>query len=130
MPNRSFYRTMVAFYAKYGQYVNGRWEEGYTEPLFKKVNFQPFKDGEMLTFDESTTYYTKGYKKVYFRGPLEFPENPPDDAEILFFYDGLWYQVQGDMDYTTPGRGPKHFKMLAVKYADGTEPTIEEPTFP
>ncbi|WP_168016601.1 hypothetical protein [Halomonas salinarum] len=130
MPNKSFYRTMVAFYASYGGYVNGRYEEIVTDPLFKKVNIQPFKDGEMLTFSESTTYYTKGYKKIYFRPPLDFPETPPEDAEIIIFYDGDFYQIQGDMDFTSPGRGPKHMKMLAVKYAAGTEPDITEPTFP
>ncbi|SDO37016.1 hypothetical protein [Vreelandella arcis] len=129
MPNRSFYRTPVAFYASYGfrDPDTGRWEEGYTDPLIRKVNLQPFKDGEMLTFGESTTYYTEGYKKLYLRGELSFPENPPDDSEIVFYYDSAFYQVKGNMDYTTPGKGPKHLKMLAVKFASGTEPDITPP---
>ena len=120
------YRTTVAFYAQYGQYVNGRWEEGYTEPVITKVNIQPFKDGEMLEFNTATTYYQKGYKKVYFKEYPVFPENPPEDSQIIFYYDGLFYQVQGDMNYTTPGKGPKHYKALAAKM--DTQPDIEEPT--
>ncbi|PWW33405.1 hypothetical protein [Chromohalobacter israelensis] len=129
MPSKSFYRTYVAFYASYGYYDSrGDWVEGYTDPLFKKVNIQPFKDGEMLTFTEKAGFYNKGYKVVYFKGELVFPEDPPEDSEISLFYDGVWYQVQGSMDFTTPGRGPKHYKMLASKYA--TPPNIPEPTFP
>tara|TARA_B100000700_G_scaffold246505_1_gene275443 strand:+ start:24380 stop:24775 length:396 start_codon:yes stop_codon:yes gene_type:complete len=130
MPNKSFYRTKVAFYASIGYRDpnTNRWVEGYTAPLFKKVNIQPFKDGEMLTFNESALYYTEGYKKVYFRPPLDFPENPSEDAQILFFFDGDFYQVKGNMDFTTLARGGKHVKMLAVKYSSSNVPDIEEPT--
>lgn len=133
MPNKSFYRDYVAFYKMYGYYDNyGNYVSGYTEPFITKVNIQPFKEGEMLTFTESTTYYQKGYKKVYTREFPTFTEETPEDSEFLFYHakDGEFYQVQGNMDYQTPARGPKHFKFLAVKYPDADTPDITPPTFP
>lgn len=129
MPNKNFYRDHVAFYAEYGYRdpLTGSWIEGYTDPVIQRVNIQPFKDGEMLTFAESTTYYQKGYKKVYTKELPVFPENPPENSAILFYFNGEFYQVKGSMNYTTPGRGPKHYKLLATMYPNGTEPDIEPP---
>lgn len=126
------FQSDVAFYKLYGAYVNGRWEETNTAPVFKKASVQPLKEGEELTFTEAGEFYTNSYKVVYIKGDLTFPDLP-DGADVtatVYFFDGDWYQVQGNQAWDTVGRINKHIRFLSSKYPEGSEPAITDPTFP
>lgn len=123
----AFYRTWVPTVSRWVYYdQQGQAVETYTDFKYYKGNIQPFKKGfgvednntGELVFHEHLLLYTR--EEVAFEPP---PSLPPGitDAEMTFrwfYFDGKWYTIQGDENWSVSGRAPKHYK-YSGKYQSG-----------
>lgn len=115
----AFYRTFVPFVRAYSYFDNdtGNNVDVETPPTWVKVNLQPFKQGIQLDVTQTGNIY-KNWKTAYARTiPVYDLENIPPQATLngeYFFYNGQWFAVTADQDWTTAGRAPKHYKYLAI----------------
>lgn len=122
----AMYRTWVPTVSRWG-YLDqlGDFVEVYSEFKYYKGNIQPFKKGfglednvtGELLFLEYLLLYTR--EEVAFEQPSSIPET--EDADMVFrwfYFDGKWYTIQGDENWSVSGRAPKHFK-YSGKYQSG-----------
>lgn len=117
MSMKQFYRTNVAFVEMYTQWIDGRTVNSYTPPVWTKGNLQPFKQGTVTgTTTDFLTVFTD-WKILYVKNKPEIDSSAiPPDATLggtYFYYDGEWYAFTAQQNWTTAGRGVKHWKVLA-----------------
>lgn len=134
MSIKAFYRDWVATTQRWSYLESGRTVEVYTPIVWMKANMQPFKDG--FGFNSSDTGITfESYTLAYSKSDMD-TEQPPEiplgaeqiAADVRWVYfDGKWYYVVGDENWTHAGRAPKHYK-YALKYSSQNQPDIGEPT--
>lgn len=122
MSIKQFYRTNVAFVELYTIYVDGEPVNTYTPPVWTKGNLQPFKQGTMVgTTAEYLTVFTD-WKTLYVKNKPETDRTGvPPTAQFggtYFYYDGQWYSFTAEQNWTTAGRGVKHWKVLAFTAKD------------
>lgn len=130
MSIKQFYRTNVAFVELYSYWEDGESINSYTNPVWTKGNLQPFKQGNMVgTTDDYLTVFTD-WKVLYVKTrPVTDKTGVPPQAvygATYFFYNGDWYIFTADQDWTTAGRGVKHWKILAFT-ADAITDDLPEP---
>ena len=113
----AFYRTYVPFVRTYSYYDEGNNVEVQTPPTWVKINLQPFKQGVQLDPAATGNIY-KNWKTAYVRAiPVYDLTGIPSNATMngeYFYYNGQWFAVTADQDWTTAGRAPKHYKYLAI----------------
>ena len=129
----AFYRNWLPFTQRYSYYKEGDPAVGFLPYVFVKGNVQPWKQGLVSDLTQVGIIY-RDYKTIYVKNKPEFDLSglPPDavlEENPIVFWDGYWFNVQGNQDWTTAGRAPKHYKYLAIRrtIGPGDEP-IPEPT--
>lgn len=126
----AFYRTYVPFVRTYSYYSEGSPVEVQTPPTWVKINLQPFKQGIQLDVTQTGNIY-KNWKTAYARTiPVYDLSGIPSGATMngeYFYYNGQWFAVTADQDWTTAGRAPKHYKYLAIAQTGQGAITWPEP---
>lgn len=117
MSIKQFYRSNIAFVQMYSMWVDGEAVNTYTKPVWYKGNVQPYKDGNMVTLEEALTRFQQ-WRVLYtkFKPEIDTTDVPTDAqyGATYFYFEGNWYKYQAEQDWTTAGRGVKHWKVLAL----------------
>ena len=116
MSKKGLYRTDVAYMENYSGYTDGEAVTTYSEPTWIKGNIQPWKQGITnvlidvgFRFKDWRVLYTKGKPTVTFTQPI------PSDARkgvTNVYYDGAWYNVVSEQDWSTQAKGVKHYELI------------------
>lgn len=118
MSKKALYRIDVAFMQAYSIYSDGESVTSYTDVVWTKGNIQPYKQG--LTVESvDAGYRYNDWRVLYIREMPEFdlsnllPNTEP--SRVYVYYEGNWYYIQSDQDWSTQARGVKHRKLLIEK---------------
>ena len=119
MSTKALYRTNVAVVETYSGWADGESATWVSPIAWTKGNLQPYKQGIMQSIDEAGIQFTD-WRVLYIKTipVIDFSTKPSDLTEkgkTYFYYEGVWYDVQGNQDWTIQARGVKHYKLLAVK---------------
>lgn len=119
MSTKALYRTNVAVVETYSGWVDGESATWVSPIAWTKGNLQPYKQGIMQSISEAGIQFTD-WRVLYIKTipVIDFSTKPSDLTEkgkTYFYYEGVWYDVQGNQDWTIQARGVKHYKLLAVK---------------
>lgn len=129
----ALYRNWLPFTQRYTYFDGGESVEGFLPLVYIKGNVQPWKQGLLGSLTEVGTIY-KDYKTLYIKKEPVFdfsgvPVGATLDENPIVYWDGKWFNVQGNQDWTTAGRAPKHFKYLAIRRTVGPgDDPIPDPT--
>lgn len=129
----AFYRNWLPFTKRYTYYDEGLAAQGFLPCVFVKGNVQPWKQGLITDLTQVGIIY-KDYKTIYVKNEPVFdmsglPAGATLEENPIVFWDGKWFDVQGNQDWTTAGRAPKHYKYLAIRRTIGPgDDPIPEPT--
>ena len=119
MSKKALYRTNVAIVETYSGWVDGESATWVSSIAWTKGNLQPYKQGIMQSIDEAGLQFTDWrvlyIKKLPVVDYSTKPGNLTQKSKTYFYYEGGWYDVQGNQDWTMQARGVKHYKLLAVK---------------
>jgi hypothetical protein len=129
----AFYRNWFPFTQRYTYFDEGDLVEGFLPLVYVKGNIQPWKQGLIGTLTETGVIY-KDYKSLYLKNFPVFdtsgvPVGATLDENPVVYWDGKWFDVNGNQDWTSPGRAPKHHKLLCIRrpVGPGDDP-IPDPT--
>ena len=118
MSKKALYRIDVAFIQAYSAFSDGESVTSYTDTVWTKGNIQPYKQGFTVESTEAGYRYND-WRVLYVK---EFPDfdlsSVLPDAELFrtyVYYEGNWYYVQSDQDWSTQARGVKHRKLIIEK---------------
>ena len=119
MSTKALYRTNVAVVETYSGWVDGENATWVSPIAWTKGNLQPYKQGIMQSISEAGIQFTD-WRVLYIKTipVIDFSTKPSDltdKSKTYFYYEGVWYDVQGNQDWTIQARGVKHYKLLAVK---------------
>ena len=119
MSTKALYRTNVAIVETYSGWVDGESATWVSPIAWTKGNLQPYKQGIMQSISEAGIQFTD-WRVLYIKKlpVVDYSTKPSDLTEkgkTYFYYEGVWYDVQGNQDWTIQARGVKHYKLLAVK---------------
>ena len=119
MSTKAFYRTNVAIVATYSGWVDGENETWVSPITWTKGNLQPYKQGVTQSISEAGVQFTD-WRVLYIKSipVIDYSTKPIDliqKGKTYFYYEGSWYDVQGNQDWTTQAKGVKHYKLLAIK---------------
>ena len=132
MSKKALYRTNVAIVETYSGWVDGESATWVSPIAWTKGNLQPYKQGVMSSIDEAGVMF-KDWRVLYIKTLPEVdystkPTNLTDKNKTYFYYEGSWYDVQGEQDWTMQARGVKHYKLLAIKSKQPPESLVGELT--
>lgn len=118
MSIKALFRTNVAIVETYSGWVDGESVEWVTPIAWTKGNLQPYKQGIMTDVEQAGVVF-KDWRVLYIKTlpTMDYtnkPSNTLDKNKTYFYYNGSWYEVQGEQDWTMQARGVKHFKLLAI----------------
>lgn len=119
MSKKALYRTNVAIVETYSGWVDGESATWVSPIAWTKGNLQPYKQGIMQSISEAGIQFTD-WRVLYIKTipVIDFSTKPSDltqKGKTYFYYEGGWYDVQGEQDWAMQARGVKHHKLLAVK---------------
>lgn len=119
----AFYRNWFPFTQRYTYFDEGDVVEGFLPFVYVKGNVQPWKQGLITDITEVGTVY-KDYKTLYLKKEPVFdfsgvPVGATLEENPIVYIDGNWFNVNGNQDWTTPGRAPKHHKYLCIRRTIG-----------
>ena len=119
MSIKGLFRTNVAIVRTYGTMTDGEPVIWVSPIAWTKGNLQPYKQGIMQSISEAGIQFTD-WRVLYIKTipVIDFSTKPSDLTEkgkTYFYYEGGWYDVQGEQDWSMQARGVKHYKLLAVK---------------
>ena len=132
MSTKALYRTNVAVVETYSGWVDGESATWVSPIAWTKGNLQPYKQGVMTSVNEAGVIF-KDWRVLYIKTipVIDFSTKPSDLTEkgkTYFYYEGVWYDVQGNQDWTMQAKGVKHYKLLAVKSKQPPESLVGELT--
>ena len=119
MSIKGLYRTNVAIVRTYGTMTDGEPVLWVSPIAWTKGNLQPYKQGVMTSVNEAGVVF-KDWRVLYIKSfpEIDYSTRPSvltQKGKTYFYYEGSWYDVQGEQDWTMQARGVKHHKLLAVK---------------
>ena len=119
MSKKALYRTNVAIVETYSGWVDGESATWVSPIAWTKGNLQPYKQGIMQSIDEAGLQFTD-WRVLYIKSfpVVDYSTKPSETTQkskTYFYYEGGWYDVQGEQDWAMQARGVKHHKLLAVK---------------
>lgn len=119
MSKKALFRTNVAIVETYSGWVDGEPIEWVSPIAWTKGNLQPYKQGIMQSISEAGIQFTD-WRVLYIKSlpVLDYSTKPSgmtQKGKTYFYYKGVWYDVQGNQDWTIQAKGVKHYKLLAVK---------------
>ena len=119
MSKKALFRTNVAIVETYSAYIDGESAIWVSPIAWTKGNLQPYKQGIMQSIDEAGLQFTD-WRVLYIKSlpVVDYSTKPSaitQKSKTYFYYEGSWYDVQGEQDWTMQARGVKHHKLLAVK---------------
>ena len=119
MSIKGLFRTNVAIVKTYGTMVDGEPVLWVSPIAWTKGNLQPYKQGIMQSIDEVGIHFSD-WRVLYIKSfpVIDYSTKPSvitQKGKTYFYYEGGWYDVQGEQDWTMQARGVKHYKLLAVK---------------
>lgn len=119
MSKKALYRTNVAIVETYSGWVDGESATWVSPIAWTKGNLQPYKQGIMQSIDEAGLQFTD-WRVLYIKSlpAVDYSTKPSETTQkskTYFYYEGGWYDVQGEQDWAMQARGVKHHKLLAVK---------------
>ena len=119
MSKKALYRTNVAIVETYSGWVDGESATWVSPIAWTKGNLQPYKQGIMQSISEAGIQFTD-WRVLYIKSfpEVDYSTRPSvitQKGKTYFYYEGVWYDVQGNQDWTIQARGVKHYKLLAVK---------------
>ena len=119
MSTKALFRTNVAVVGTYSGWVDGESATWVSPIAWTKGNLQPYKQGIMQSVSEAGIQFTD-WRVLYIKTipVIDYSTKPSDliqKGKTYFYYEGSWYDVQGEQDWTMQARGVKHYKLLAVK---------------
>lgn len=131
MSKKALYRQNVAFTQAYSYIKDGEPVTVFVPIVWTKGNLQPFKQGIITNISDVGTIF-KDWRVLYTKThPVFDTTNIPTDADAgitYFYYDGVWYSVNGEQDWSIQARNVKHFKWLAVHVQNASlPPALVEP---
>ena len=132
MSKKALYRTNVAIVETYSGWVDGESATLVSPIAWTKGNLQPYKQGIMQSISEAGIQFTD-WRVLYIKTipVIDYSTKPSDLIEkgkTYFYYEGVWYDVQGNQDWTIQAKGVKHYKLLAVKSKQPPESLVGELT--
>lgn len=118
MSRKGLYRTDVAFIDTYTGFSDGETVTFTTIPIWVKGNLQPWKQGITNTLGSAGVIFSD-WRVLYIKDyPVIETTGIPSDAtknKSYFFYEGQWYGITANQDWTIQAKGVKHYKLLAEK---------------
>ena len=119
MSKKALYRTNVAIVETYSGWVDGESVTWVSPIAWTKGNLQPYKQGIMQSISEAGIQFTD-WRVLYIKTtPIIDLSTKPNGLtqknKTYFYYEGVWYDVQGNQNWTIQAKGVKHYKLLAVK---------------
>ena len=119
MSTKALYRTNVAVVETYSGWVDGESATWVSPIAWTKGNLQPYKQGIMQSISEAGIQFTD-WRVLYIKTipAIDYSTKPNDliqKGKTYFYYEGVWYDVQGNQNWTMQARGVKHYKLLAIK---------------
>ena len=119
MSTKALFRTNVAIVETYSGWVDGESATWVSPIAWTKGNLQPYKQGIMQSISEAGIQFTD-WRVLYIKTipVIDYSTKPSDliqKGKTYFYYEGSWYDVQGEQDWTIQARGVKHYKLLAIK---------------
>ena len=119
MSIKGLYRTNVAIVETYSAIIDGESATWVSPIAWTKGNLQPYKQGIMQSIDEAGIRFSD-WRVLYIKTlpEVDFSTKPSaitQKSKTYFYYEGGWYDVQGEQDWSMQARGVKHHKLLAVK---------------
>ena len=119
MSTKALFRTNVAVVETYSGWADGESTTWVSPIAWTKGNLQPYKQGIMQSISEAGIQFTD-WRVLYIKTlpVIDFSTKPSgltDKNKTYFYYEGVWYDVQGNQDWTIQARGVKHYKLLAIK---------------
>ena len=132
MSKKALYRTNVAIVETYSGWVDGESVTWVSPIAWTKGNLQPYKQGIMQSISEAGIQFTD-WRVLYIKTlPVADYSTKPSDltqkGKAYFYYEGVWYDIQGNQDWTIQAKGVKHYKLLAVKSKQPPESLVGELT--
>ena len=132
MSTKALYRTNVAIVETYSGYIDGEPAVWVSPIAWTKGNLQPYKQGIMQSIDEAGLQFTD-WRVLYIKSfpEVDYSTKPNEithESKTYFYYEGRWYDVQGEQDWAMQARGVKHYKLLAVKSKQPPESLVGELT--
>lgn len=118
MSKKGLYRTDVAYMENYSSWDDGAAITIYSEPTWIKGNVQPWRQGitnELIDagfrFKDWRVLYTKGKPTV------TYPQGEPIPSDAIMgvtniYYEGAWYNVVSEQDWSTQAKGVKHYELI------------------
>lgn len=117
MSKKGLYRQNIAFVERYNWTFEGEpvfWD---TQLVWVKGNVQPYKAGLVQNINDAGKLFTD-WKQAYTKNKpvFDYTGKPPTASYngMYAYYNGLWYGVTGQQDWSKQARGVKHFKYLLV----------------
>ena len=119
MSIKALFRTNVAIVETYNGWADGEPVIWVSSLAWTKGNLQPYKQGVTQSINEAGIQFTD-WRVLYIKTipVIDYSTKPSDliqKGKTYFYYEGGWYDVQGEQDWTMQARGVKHYKLLAVK---------------
>ena len=119
MSKKALFRTNVAIVETYSGWVDGESVTWVSPIAWIKGNLQPYKQGIMQSISEAGIQFTD-WRVLYVKTLPVFdystkPSTMTQKGKTYFYYEGVWYDVQGEQDWTIQAKGVKHYKLLAIK---------------
>ena len=132
MSTKALYRTNVAVVETYSGWVDGESATWVSPIAWTKGNLQPYKQGIMQSISEAGIQFTD-WRVLYIKTipVIDFSTKPSDLTDknkTYFYYEGSWYEIQGEQDWTIQARGVKHYKLLAILSKDPPASLVGELT--
>ena len=132
MSKKALYRTNVAIVETYGGWEDGEFVTWVSPIAWTKGNLQPYKQGIMQSISEAGIQFTD-WRVLYIKSlpAVDYSTKPSvltQKSKTYFYYEGVWYDVQGNQDWTIQTKGVKHYKLLAVKSKQPPESLVGELT--
>lgn len=132
MSKKALFRTNVAIVETYSGWVDGEPVTWVSPIAWTKGNLQPYKQGIMQSISEAGIQFTN-WCVLYIKSlpVLDYSTKPSgmtQKGKTYFYYEGVWYDVQGHQDWTIQAKGVKHYKLLAVKSKQPPESLVGELT--
>ena len=132
MSKKALYITNVAIVETYSGWVDGESATWVSPIAWTKGNLQPYKQGIMQSIDEAGISFSD-WRVLYIKSfpEIDYSTRPSiltQKGKTYFYYEGSWYDVQGEQDWSMQARGVKHHKLLAVKSKQPPESLVGELT--
>ena len=132
MSIKGLFRTNVAIVKTYGTMVDGEPVLWVSPIAWTKGNLQRYKQGIMQSIDAVGIHFSD-WRVLYIKSfpEIDYSTRPSvltQKGKTYFYYEGGWYDVQGEQDWAMQARGVKHYKLLAVKAKDTPDGLDANPT--